>query len=370
MKKENDENKVKKQNGNWFARNIRKLIVILVAIGAFVAVSKIPKKEAVTKVTEAPPVNVKVMNVVSEPEFADTFRLPAVVEPNRIVTISSEIDGRIESIPVTEGSHVQKGDLLLKLNTDLLVPQYDMAESQLKRDEIEYKRMANLVKDEAIAQSDLDNAKTKLDISKAQFNEIKTRLERASIYAPTSGVLNNIPVEEGEYISPGTPVAQIVDNDIVKVVVDIPERDISFFTKGGKAEIHSDFKDQEKVMQGEITFISAIADNLTRSTRIEITLPNEEKCLHSGQIVNVVLTRQILKNVIMVPLAAVIPLENGNAVYIANSTTAKRHDVEIGIIKGDKVQIKSGLQENEHLIISGHRFVVSGQSVNVVDGDQ
>ncbi len=369
MKKQTNEVKTKKA-GNWFIRNIIKLIIFFAAIGILTFLGKMPKKENGSEASEAPPVNIKIMNIVPKPEFADTFRLPAVVEPNRIVTISTEIDGRIERIPVREGTVVQKGTLLIKLNTDLLVPQYEMAESQLKRDEIEYKRMTNLVKNEAIAQSDLDNSKTKLDISRAQYNEIKTRLERASIYAPTSGVLNKIPVEEGEYISPGTPVAEIVDNDTVKVAADIPERDISFFTKGGKAEIHSDFKDQEKVMQGEITFISAIADNLTRSTRIEITLPNEEKCLHSGQIVNVVLTRQILKNVIMVPLAAVIPLENGNAVYIANSTTAKRHDVEIGIIKGDKVQIKSGLQENEHLIISGHRFVVSGQSVNVVDGDQ
>lgn len=369
MKKQNEENKIETKKSNWFIRNIIKLVIVFAAIAGLTFIAKMPKKEVTTEASVAPPVNIKVMNIIPKPEFADTFRLPAVVEPNRIVNISTEIEGRIESIPVIEGTNVKKGDLLIKLNTDLLVPQYEMAESQLKRDEIEYKRMANLVKDEAIAQSDLDNAKTKLDISKAQFNEIKTRLERASIFAPTSGVLNQIPVEEGEYISIGTPVAEIVENDTVKVVVEIPERDISFFSKGENAEVHADFKGQEKVMSGEITFISVLADNLTRSTRIEITLPNEEKCFHSGQIVNVVLTRQILKNVIMVPLAAVIPLENGNAVYVANSTTAKRHDVEIGIIKGDEVQIKSGLQENENLIISGHRFVVPGQTVNIVEKD-
>ncbi|MBN2589100.1 MAG: efflux RND transporter periplasmic adaptor subunit [Sedimentisphaerales bacterium] len=370
MKKQTEVTKTKKKAGNWFIRNIIKLVIIFAAIAGLTLIGKIPKNEDKTEALEAQPVNVKVINVVPESEFADMFKLPGVVEPNRIVTISTEIDGRIESIPVTEGAIVKKGDLLLKLNTDLLEPQYEMAESQLKRDEIEYKRMANLVKDEAIAQSDLDNAKTKLDISKAQFNEIKTRIERASIFAPTSGVLNMIPVEEGEYIQPGTPVAEIVDNDTVKVVVDIPERDISFFSTGEQAEVHADFKGQEKVMNGDVTFISALADNLTRSTRIEITLANEEKCLHSGQIVSVVLTRQILKDVILIPLAAVIPMENGNSVYIANSSVAKRRDVEIGIIKGDKVQIKSGLQKDEHLIVSGHRLVVPGQTVNIVDEDQ
>jgi len=369
MKKENEEIKTKKKGGHWFIRNIIKLVIVFAAIFAITLIGKIPKKDTTTEASEAPPVNVKVMKISLKDEFADTFKLPAVVEPNRIVTISSEIDGRIESIPVTEGTIVKKGDLLVKLNTDLLEPQYAMAESQVKRNEIEYTRMANLVKDEATAQSDLDDAKTNLDISKAQFNEIKTRIERASIYAPTSGVLNMIPVEEGEYIGPGTPVAEIVDNDIVKVVVDIPERDISFFNIGKTADVYIDFKGNERVLGGDITYISALADNLTRSTRIEITLPNEEKCMHSGQIVSVVLTRQILNDVIMIPLSAVIPMENGNAVFIANSTTAKRRDVEIGIIKGDEVQIKSGLEKGDDLIISGHRFVVPGQKVQIIEED-
>jgi membrane fusion protein (multidrug efflux system) len=370
MKKQTDESKTKKRAGNWFIRNGIKVFIIVAAIGMLTLVGKIPKKESETEASDAPPVNVKVMEVVPKSEFEDTFKLPGVVEPNRIVTISAEIDGRIESIPVTEGAYIKKGDLLVKLNTDLIGPQYRMAKSQLKRDEIEYKRMENLVKDEAIAQSDLDDAKNRFDISKAQFEEIKARLDRATIVAPTCGVLNKVVVEEGEYIQPGTPVAEIVDNDTVKVVVDIPERDISFFDKGREAEVHSEFKGEKEVMDGEITFISALADNLTRSTRIEITLDNKEKCLHSGQIVDVVLKRQILKDVIMIPLAAVIPMENGNSVYIANSTVAKRRDVEIGIIKGDEVQIKSGLKPGDELIISGHRLVVPNQTVNKVPKDQ
>ncbi len=366
MKKQTDEPKKGKKAGGWFIRNVIKLIIIFAAVAALTFVAKIPKKADETAVSEAPPVNVEVMNITAEPEFADTFKLPAVIEPNRIVTVSAEVEGRIESIPVSEGSNVKSGNLLIKLNTDLIQPQYDMAKAQLERDKIEYNRMSNLVKNEATSQSDLDNAKTKLDISKAQFDEISAKLERASINAPISGILNKILVEEGEYIQNGMPVAEIVDNDTVKVAVDIPERDISFFTTGKEAEVYASYQGKENVLTGTITFISQLADELTRSTRMEIMLPNKEKCLHSGQIVDVVLTRQILKNVILIPLSAVIPMENGNAVYVANSTIAKRHEVELGTIKGDKVQIKTGLEPDDKLIISGHRFVVPGQSVNVV----
>ena len=241
-----------------------------------------------------------------------------------------------------------------------------MAKAQLERDKIEYTRMENLVNNNATAASDLDNARTKRDISSAQFDEIQARLDRASIKAPISGVLNKILVEEGEYIQSGNAVAEIVDNNTVKVVVDVPERDISFFNTGREAEVHTTYQGKDKTLTGTITFISQLADELTRSTPMEITLDNKERCLHSGQIVQVVLTRQILKDVILIPLAAVIPLENGHAVYVANSPVAKRHEVELGIIKGDNVEIKSGLKKGDKLIISGHRFVVDEQTVNVV----
>ncbi len=366
MRKETDNTKSSKKSGGHFVHNLIRLILFLGAIAVVAAVAKMHKKTDEAAPSDAPPVNVKVMEIKPEPEFADTFRLPAVVEPNRIVTVSAEVDGRIESIPVTEGKSVKSGDLLIKLNTDLLQPQFDMAKAQLERDKIEYTRMKNLVENNATAQSDLDNAKTKLDVSQAQFDEIKARLERATIKAPISGVLNKIQVEEGEYIQSGKAVAEIVDNDTVKVAVDIPERDISFFTTGKDAQVEATYQDREEERTGKITFISQVADSLTRSTPMEITLDNEDKCLHSGQIVDVVLTRQNLKNVIMIPLEAVIPMEKGNAVYVANSPIAKRRVVELGVIKGDNVQIKSGLDGGDKLIISGHRFVVPGQTVNVV----
>jgi membrane fusion protein (multidrug efflux system) len=366
MRKETDNPEHSKKGRNWFIRNFVKLIIVAAVVAALSFVTKIPKKTEETSVSEAPPVNVEVMKIKPESEFADTFKLPAVIEPNRIVTVSAEVEGRIESIPVIEGTKIKAGDELIKLNTDILQPQLNRAEAQLERDKIEYHRMYNLVENNATAKSDLDDAKTKMDVSQAQFDEIKAKLDRTTIRAPISGILNKVLVEEGEYIQSGKAVAEIVDNDKVKVVVDVPERDISFFTTGKETQVEATYQDKEKVHSGKITFISQVADSLTRSTPMEITLDNKDKCLHSGQIVDVVLTRQVLKNVVMIPLEAVIPMENGNAVYIANSPIAKRREVELGIIKGDNVQIKSGLEEGDKLIISGHRFVVPGQTVNVV----
>jgi len=372
----NKSTKISKTKNNWLRRNAIKAIIILAAIAVLTAIMKMPKKKREAPATEAPPVNVKVMTVTAEPQLADTFNLPAVVEPNRIVTVSAEVSGRIERIPPEEGSKVRAGDLLVKLNTDLILPEFESAKAQVERDQIEFDRMTNLVKESATTQRDLDNATSQLAISKARLDGIRARLERTSILAPTGGVLNDLLVEEGEYVDPGNPVAQVVDTDMVKVVVEIPESDIAFFSIGEKAEIFVDTKgqrsslagtkDQRSSLTGTINFISELADPRTRSTRTEITLDNKQRLLRSGQIVQVRLTRQILKDAVLIPLLAVIPMEDSKAVYVVNSTQAKRREVKIGIIRGDQVRIESGLEPGDKLIIAGHRFIAPGQKVNIV----
>lgn len=367
MSEKSPKNRATKKNHGWFRRNAPKVVIIIVAVTILTLITKLPERDRQTSPTEPAPVNVKVMTIVAEPEFAETFDLPAVVEPNRIITVSAEVEGRIERIPSAEGSRVETGDLLVKLNTDLIQPQFEVAEAQVKRDQIEFERMRELVEMDATSHSDLDNATTKLAISKAQLEEVRARLERAQILAPINGVLNDIPVEKGEYVQPGMPVAEIVDTDTVKVVVDVPERDITFFEIGRNTKVFLNYMDQEKSLEGTITFISELANQQTRSTSMEITLPNKEGFLRSGQIVRVHLTRQILKEAILIPLLAVIPMENGHAVYVVNSTETHRREVELGIIKGDRIQVRKGLEPGDKLIIAGHRSVAPAQKVNVVE---
>jgi len=358
--------KVSKTNNSWLRRNLVKAIIVLAAIGILTAIIKMPAKKREAPATEAPPVNVKVMTVTAVPQLADTFDLPAVVEPNKIVTVSAEVGGRIDRIAPEEGSKVRTGDLLIKLNTDLIRPEFESAKAQVERDQIEFDRMTSLAEENAVTQRDLDNATSQLAVSKARFEGIGARLERASIFAPTAGVLNDLLVEEGEYVNTGNPVARVVDTDTVKVVVEIPERDIAFFTVGEKADIVVETKGQSESLEGTITFISELADPRTRSTRMEITLNNKQRLLRSGQIVHVSLTRQVLKDAVLIPLLAVIPMEDSKVVYVVNSSQAKRREVMLDIIMGDQVQITSGLEPGDKLIIAGHRFVAPGQKVNIV----
>ncbi|HNS19159.1 MAG TPA: efflux RND transporter periplasmic adaptor subunit [Sedimentisphaerales bacterium] len=349
-------------------RIVVKLALVIVAVATLFLLAYMPSPKREVAPSDAPPVNVMVLPVTAEAQLPDTFDLPAVIEPNQIVTVAAEVAGRVEWIGPREGSPIKAGDLLLRLNTDLLQAEFESIQAQAKNDRTEFERQQGLVSGGASPTRELDQAATQLAISGARLQEVAARLERARISAPTSGVLNDLLVEAGEYVQVGTPVARIVQTDIVKVAVDIPERDVAFFATGQSAAVYTDIKGSPQAFEGKITFISRVADERTRSTRTEITLANPDGLLHSGQIVRARLTRQVLRNAILIPLLAVIPMENGYAVYVEEDSKALRREVQlqISIIKGDRIQVTSGLQPGDKLIVSGHRFVAPGQQVNVV----
>jgi membrane fusion protein, multidrug efflux system len=343
-----------------------KLAIVAVAIIALFALAYMPSAEQEVVPTEAPPVNVTVLPVTAEPQFPDVFDLPAFIEPNQIVTVAAEVAGRVERVGPREGATVQAGDLLMQLNTDLLEAEFQSVQAQARNDQTEFERQQGLVRGGAAPTRELDQAATRLAISQARLQETQARLQRAQIAAPARGVLNRLRVEQGEYVQPGVPVAEIVQTDIVKVAVGVPERDVPFFSSGQTAEVLANIKGRQKSFEGAITFISRVADERTRSTRMEITLPNPDGLLHSGQIVRARLTRRVLEDAILIPLRAVIPMEDGYTVYVVEDSRAIRREVELGLIRGDRIQITSGLRPGDALIIEGHRFVAPGQNVRVV----
>ena len=342
-----------------FRESIRKVLLRLAESMA------VTESEETAK--ETPAVNVKVAVVNPLPELADTLNLPGRIEPNRVVRVAAEVAGRIEGIPCKEGATCKAGDLLIRLNDELLQAEFNRTAAQHTYDKQEYERFKSLVSGGAATEKQRDDAKSRMDVSKAEMESAHAQLERARVYSPAVGVLNDLLVEKGEYVQPGTPVVEIVDITTVKVVVHMPERDIHFFKTGGATAITLADGLEEGELSGEITYISELADESTRSTRMEITLDNRARRLKSGQIVQVQLTRRTLKDVIMIPLLVVIPMEDAKAVYVVEGNRAVRRVVKLGLIKGRAIRVTDGLNPGDRLIIVGHRYVGPGQSVKITN---
>jgi len=340
------------------------------ALACVVVIALLPAKEMEAIPTTVPPVNVEALVVQALPELPDRFDLPAVVEPNRVVNVAAEVPGRIERIPLQEGASCKEGDPLVVLNTDLLKADCDCAAAAEKNNTAKYKRLYNLHKDGAVTDRDLDQAQADMLASQAQLQAAQARLVRSTILAPIAGIVNGIPVEKGEYVQPGMVVAEIVDIATAKVVAQVPEHDVQFLQIGDQAQMVADVRGEKKEFAGTITYISELADSQTRASRLEIAVDNTYRFLRSGHIVRAVLTRTVLKNVVLVPLEAVIPMEDGKCVYVVSEGKAEQRDVKLGVIRGRSAQIVDGLAPGDTLIVSGHRFIAPGQAVNVVATDE
>ncbi len=368
----------------WLSRLVPAGVVVagLVVVGL---VAQMPANEVTVAETPPPAVNVKTWRVAPQPELADTVIVSAVVEPEAVVEVAAEVAGRVERFAerqqtvtwrgqtfpagsvLDEGEPVAAGAPIVYLNKDLLQAQFEQARSQFEYDQREFRRLQGLFERGATSQTELDDARTRLEISKAVLAEARQQLDRTTIYAPTGGILNRLPMEIGEYATPGTVVAEIVNIERVKVAVDVPERDVHFMEVGEPAEVLIAVP-AERSLTGTITYIGELADPQTRTSRLEITIDNEEHILRSGQIVKARLTRRVLEDVIMVPLGSVIPLEVGRVVYVVDEQQrAERRPVELGMVKGRSVHVLSGLAPDDELIVVGHRYVGPEQPVNVVE---
>ncbi|MBU0639262.1 MAG: efflux RND transporter periplasmic adaptor subunit [Planctomycetes bacterium] len=372
--------------GGW-RRILVPLLLVAGAAGVVGLVALMPPAVPPAAPSEVPPVNVTVQAVVAAAALADTLDLTGVVEANRVVRVAAELSGRVErygqrpreiawrgrafraGATIAEGDPVSEGDPLVGLNSDLQAARYAQAQAQFEYDLREYQRILDLFEQQVTSKTELDNARTRRDIAQAQLDEVSEQLKRTSIVAPISGILNRLPAEIGEYVASGDAVAEIVDVDRVKLVVDVPERDVHYLGVGDQVRIFARTIEPAE-LTGAITYISELADELTRTTRVEITIDNRSQVLRSGQIVQVRLTRRTLHDVIMIPLSAVIPLERGRVVYIVDEEgLAQRRTVELGFLKGRQVRVRSGLTPGDRLIVAGHRYVAPDQPVTIITED-
>lgn len=369
-------------------------IVALAAGSVFVLWKFLPERNNNQAPTPPPPVPVSVLVVEPLAEVDDAFQIPGAVEANRVVDVAAEVAAQVEayagpedklgpsSQPIhgpasagvlDEGASVRAGQPLVYLNTDLLLAQRDSAKAEYDFQTREWKRMQDLKKKGVATGMELDQVVMRRDVAAAALELAEANLERTTIVAPISGVLNSLPAEIGEYVAPGTVVAQIVDIDTVKIVLDVPERDIGYLRVGNEETIICGIDKPEEIT-GNITYISELADPATRTTRIEITVdnpPDEQgrRKLRSGQIVQAKIRRRTLKNVIMISLESVVPLEKGYIAYVSEDGVAKKRvlTLDSSLFFGQKIRVADGLHAGDRLITSRDSRLGPGQKVEEVE---
>jgi membrane fusion protein (multidrug efflux system) len=307
--------------------------------------------------------------VVSELElasFTDTTKVFGSLAPLHTVTITAETTGRIEYLPVDDGSRVKKGQTLARINARVTSAQLKQAQASHDMQKVETERTRKLVEKKLAPPQQLDVAEAQLKQAEASVELIEANLAKAIIRSPIDGIVVMTNADEGEVASMGLPLMTIVDISSVVVGADVPERDVALMKTGQPVPVKVEaFPD--KTFTGLIGYIDYVANTSTRTFLMKIGIDNKEELLRPGMLASVDLERRTFEDVVVVPRDAVIDDIDGKFAYVVDGDVARRRAVTLGPTRGRFAVVTDGLQVGDKLLIAGHRQVVDAQKIAVND---
>jgi len=304
--------------------------------------------------------------VVSPQEFANSLSVTGSIEANEQVEIRSQVAGLVRSISFQEGSSVRKGQVLVKIDDAELRAQLAQAQTRKALAAENERRAGLLLQKEAISREEYDVARAELQTAQAQIQLVQAQLAKTSIIAPFSGKIGLRAISVGSFLSPETVVANLVQTDPVKITFAVPEKYSSqvkpntafTFTVSGLPDKHT-------------AIVYAIEPNIeaaTRTLQLRARAANPAGQLVPGAFANVQLPLTVIKDALLVPTEAVIPIQNGKKVFVSQGGKAKEVVVETSTRTEKDLLVTAGLNPGDTVLTTGIMTLKEGSPVKVTVG--
>ncbi|MCH2488362.1 MAG: efflux RND transporter periplasmic adaptor subunit, partial [Erythrobacter sp.] len=243
--------------------------------------------------------------------------------PVRGVEVTGELGGTIEEIFFTAGQYVRQGAPLVRLDTSTERAQVARLQAQLRQASAAAARALRLIERGAIAEAEVEQTVAERDALAAQIAEVRAVIGKKTIRAPFSGQLGIRLVELGQYLSPGTAIAQLVQPSPLYLNFELPEGRIGEVSVGQAVEARvSGFEDM--VIGGSVTAINPDVATGTRNFTVQATIANSDGRIRPGQFAEVTLDTGSSRSVLTVPATAVVFNAYGSSVYLAEEPTEEQ----------------------------------------------
>ena len=340
--------------------------LLIIGLGSFVTYrvmeNKNDSENSKNKSNTKGPVNVDGI-IVQLQTFDNNLSLSGSIEANEQVEIRSEVSGIVESINFKEGSQVSKGQLLFKVNDSELRAQLSQATTKETLAAENERRAQLLLEKEAISQEEYDVSRAEYASAKAQSQLIKAQLAKTVVRAPFSGKIGLRSISVGTYITPAILVAKLVNTAKLKITFSIPEKYASQVQSN--AVIDFTVSGSDKMYKATIYAIEPEVEIATRTLQIRAIADNTDGKLFPGTFADVKLPLAIIKDAIVVPSQAIVPVQDGKKVYISNMGKAKELMVEATTRTATDILILSGLKAGDTVLTSGIMSLKDGTPVKV-----
>jgi membrane fusion protein, multidrug efflux system len=304
-----------------------------------------------------------------EEKWQDSLNAVGSIDPEKGVTLASEVPGTVVEIAVADGSTVAKGDLLMRLDTSSEEAQLRATESQAELSRLNAERARKLRADNTVSQSELDSAEATFTQNKANADVIRSTIEKKTIRAPFAGRLGIWQVNVGASLDARRPLASLQSLTPVYADFSLPQQALSQLKTGLPVEVSCDAYPGQK-FSGTLTAINPDLDSATRSVALRATFENTNQLLRPGMFVRVAVTLPQAEAVLAVPATAVLSAPFGDSVYVIQQSTnsggglvVRQQFIETGKSHGDFISVKKGLKPGDKVVSSGVFKLHNGSSV-------
>ena len=330
-----------------------------------------------SSIAQQPPAKVCVTKVF-EKELAKTTEIVGVVDFDRISGVSSEISGLIDKQYVVEGAVVQKGNIMVRLNTDFILKNIEIAKIQQQEIEIKInntkknlKRYETLLKNDATSEKmyeDLSDSYKELLKKKAQtiinIEKLNLEIEKSVIKAPFKGLVLDRLKNNGEWLSPGMAICIFASVDDIFVNVSVPEELIKYINP--KDKIHLTINALNKEIVGYVKNYVPVADIKSKTIQVKIAIKWFRQAIQNmSATVNIPVSNK--RKLKMIKRDALVRFNGKEFVYTVKDGNAQSIPVNIVTYQGKYFGVDNPEIKNDMVvIIEGNDRLRPGQPVQII----
>ncbi len=345
----------------------RIILTLLVVVALSLVVNGCGEKKTTAQKTAERPVKkarVELVKVVAT-NLQETFVLPGRLEAWESLTLAAELAGPVRWIGPAEGDYLTVDEAILRIDTDTLKANLQRDQTGFEVQQKEFNRYQQLLAEQLVSQQEFGVVRSALEAARANLRQSQLALDKSLLKSPINGILDRLLVDRGEYVSPGDPLAEIVQIDKLKVIVDVPEKDVAYLAPGQKVEVISASlgDDTTDFLAGKILHVGYQADPASRTFRVKVEVGNPAKKLRPGMILRVRFLRKKHVGVLAVPLFAVVDRDGQKYLFVSDHQQARQKLVRLGAVVGDRVIVEAGLKPGEQLVVKGQQLLTDGAQI-------
>jgi len=299
--------------------------------------------------------------VIHPSPVANDISVTGSILSNEEVTLQSQTAGIVSHIYFTEGSHVSKGQLLIKIDDSQLQAQLEKDEVAKQMAAITEERQKKLLAINGISQQDYDVALNNLKSTEADIKMIQVQIGYTDIRAPFDGTIGLRNISEGSYVSQNTVLVNMEEISPIKVDFFVPSKYISEIHLDDQVDFNvSGYND---IFHGKIYAVDPKIDETTRNMHVRALANNMNGHLLPGSFANIHIELNHTNNAIMIPSEAVIPQISGQSAYLSHNSIVAITSITLGIRTDSTVEVVNGIKDGDTLITKGLQFIHPGSTI-------